>query len=195
MLPADADLEDLPDKWFCEMNVDDDLNNDCSASEKDAKWYGRHFSDQHEVLRDSPAKCIARDSFDSAIPQDQKALLVERDEILKHLLEVTADKRKNSVISKYYFHDTLLEETEDDFNNDSVDEASGQEALSEDFECALTAATGLHFPAAEPLEKVSAKNSTPETNVAANPIEVIDLISDSSDAESADESENTKYSV
>lgn len=161
MLPVDTDLKDLPDKWFCEMNVDDDVNNNCSASEKDSKWYGRHYSDQLEVLKDSPAKCIARDSSDSAIPQDQKASLVERDEILKHLLEVTADKRKNSVISKYYFHDALLEETEDDVSNDTVDQAAHQQVLSEDFECAQQAATRLHFPAAEPREKVSA-------NVAAN---------------------------
>jgi hypothetical protein len=166
MLPIDPDLGDLPDKWFCEMNNDDDVNNKCSASEKDSKWYGRHFSDQLEVLKDSPIKCIARDSSDAAIPQDQRALLVDRDEILKHLLEVTADKQKNSVISKYYFHDALLEETEDHVRDDIVDEAVGQEALSEDSEKAssTTAATRLHFLVAElnPSETVSTKNPTLE---------------------------------
>jgi hypothetical protein len=160
MLPFDADLGELPDKWYCDMNKNDDANNKCSASEKDAEWYGRHFSDQLEVLKDSPVKCIVRDSSDSAIPQDHKALLIDRDEILKHLLEVTADKQKNSVISKYYFHDALLEETEDD-----VFEAVGQEALSKDSEKASsTAATLLHFPVAEPKpsEKASTTNPTIE---------------------------------
>jgi hypothetical protein len=54
MLPIDAESGELPDKWYCEMNKDDDVNNKCSASEKDSAWYGRHFSDQHEMLKDRP---------------------------------------------------------------------------------------------------------------------------------------------
>ena len=122
MLPVSTNSDQLPDKWFCEMNELDSDNNTCDAPEKDARWYYRHLSEQLDILKDSPAKCIAREAIDSALSQEEKAKLVERDKILTHLLKVTAGDQKSSVISKYYFHDALLAETEDRYEgNDAAD--------------------------------------------------------------------------
>jgi hypothetical protein len=132
MLPVNTDSEQLPDKWFCEMNTLDSVNNTCDAPEKDTRWYYRHLSAQLDnVLKDSPVKCIARETIDSALSQEEKAKLVESDKILTHLLKVTAGEQKSSVISKYYFHDALLAETEEQALGDDAASIADADAPTE----------------------------------------------------------------
>lgn len=132
MLPQDVEERDLPDKWFCELNERDNVNNTCEAPEKDRAWYYRHLIEgQTDILQESPVKCIARDTADSALSQEEKAKLVEKDVILKKLLTVTASDQQSSVISKHYFHDALLAETEEEVVNDDVLAACGELARQE----------------------------------------------------------------
>lgn len=114
MLPANCDSEALPEKWFCFMNTHDSVNNSCDASEKDARWYYRHLSEQLDILKESPVKCMAREEVDSALSPEEKAKLLDNDAILKKLLKVTAREQQSSIISKYYFHEALLAETEEE---------------------------------------------------------------------------------
>lgn len=125
MLPVSTDSEALPDKWFCEMN-DDTVNNSCDATEKDNRWYYRHLSaDQLNILEDSPVKCLSSEAIDSAMSKEDKATLVENDVILQKLLNVAASEQQSSVVSKYYFHDALLTETEKQPEGDETAAASG----------------------------------------------------------------------
>ena len=64
--------------------------------------------------------------------KEDKAKLVENDVILQKLLNVTASEQQSSVVSKYYFHDALLAETEKQTEGDEIVAASGAQARKVD---------------------------------------------------------------
>jgi hypothetical protein len=120
----DTDEEDLPDKWYCHMNENDMVNNRCDASEKDTKWYHKHFQlarinvcdvetgvegvqEKYTIVKDSPAKAaMPKTNVES---EEKKQELVAKDEILVKMLDDKSSQAA-SFISKYYFHEALLEE-------------------------------------------------------------------------------------
>ncbi len=130
MLPPDDKGEDLPDRWYCEMNENDDINNNCDVSEKEATWYYRRG---RFIGVDSPQKSVTEVKTDDVLPDSMKAKLIARDDILQKILHLSADKEKltpsikgkstlirrkgtssmgkSLLISKYYFHEKLLEES------------------------------------------------------------------------------------
>ena len=122
MLPPDIDEEYLPKEWYCEMNEQDEVNTSCSASEKDRAWYYRHLlTGQADIVAASPVKGIAPPiAGDSSLSLDEKSKLVEKDVILKKLLTVTASDQQSSVISKHYFHNDLLAETQEELMDDEA---------------------------------------------------------------------------
>jgi ERCC4-related helicase len=113
MLPSDVSEEDLPEKWLCKMNLFDVRNNTCDAPERDQLWYERHLYSTDAELSESPMKCMASDPIDSLASQRAKKKLVSNDVILEHLLDVTERQKKTTMISKFYFHEALLESTKD----------------------------------------------------------------------------------
>jgi hypothetical protein len=114
MLPADVSEEDLPEKWLCHMNKFDVRNNTCKAPERDQLWYERQFNTDTAVSESqSPIKCMASDPIDSSSSEGAKQKLVSNDVILEHLLDVTERQKKTTMVSKFYFHEALLESTKD----------------------------------------------------------------------------------
>jgi hypothetical protein len=106
MLHPKADDENLPDEWNCEMNTYDPDRSTCEAPEDRNPGFISKLSDPDE------------DKY------DEKLELTKRDVILGHLLkcfsnEMDCFREKNkeslkrqksskSLISKYYFHDSLF---------------------------------------------------------------------------------------
>jgi len=123
MLPPGSDIENLPDKWYCEMNEGDKDRSNCSALEKNEKFYINFFSNRtnnntEQGYINSPASVITEKK-----KKDNDKDKIDKDVILKSLLEdygksendtlVTIGegnrKAKSKWITKYHFHDTLLE--------------------------------------------------------------------------------------
>jgi hypothetical protein len=106
VLPPGDNEQELPEKWFCEMlnpNIDN-VNNKCSAPEKSQQWYEKKFS-PGEVPED------VSDRISTPLKAIQDKLtrqLSDNDNMLKHLLHLTGGK-STKIISKHYFHETLLE--------------------------------------------------------------------------------------
>jgi hypothetical protein len=111
MVPFDVSEEELPDEWFCHMNFDT-TNNTCKAPERSQLWYEKHLYST-DTTDESPIKCMARDHIDSSSSTPAKNKLVSNDVILKHLLSVTERQKKTTMISRFYFHEALLENKKD----------------------------------------------------------------------------------
>jgi hypothetical protein len=150
MLPSDVSEEDLPEKWLCKMNLVDVRNNTCEAPERDQLWYERHLYSTDAELNESPIKCMASDPIDTSASQRAKKKLVSNDEILEHLLDVTERQKKTTMISKFYFHEALLESTKD-----STEEIQG---LREALEAEQTTAEAIE------VEKTTMPSSTQSTS-------------------------------
>jgi hypothetical protein len=195
---ADVDTEALPDRWFCEeMGQWDKKNSDCSAPERSQLYMEQHFARKEPndgVVSpakglSSPAKGMASDSG-GEISEEKTELLVARDAVLQGLLKVSAKEKKSSVISKYYFHDALLEEKDleekdcdsqklkKDDNNDNEEKMASvavlpQPSSSKATETKGITPTSLQAKLKSPkkrvnLIKVDPKDSHNETSAKAN---------------------------
>ncbi|CAB9508961.1 ISWI chromatin-remodeling complex ATPase ISW2 [Seminavis robusta] len=126
--------EDLPDKWDCSMNVNDNVNNNCNASEKDNRWYHKHFQlayvdtgakgEHAEAVAGRHQYRISAEAGEdegatiSVQDAEAKEAQARKDEILSKLLDdCSSDESKDNKtvsISKYYFHEALLEKHDDE---------------------------------------------------------------------------------
>lgn len=99
--------EDMPEKWYCEMNTTDTCNNKCEHSEKTQAWYERYIANGMNDIAPqalSPVK-KARDAVRSAtLPQQN-----HDDALLENLIQLSDLGSKKPLVSQYYFHDALLE--------------------------------------------------------------------------------------
>ncbi len=79
----------------------------CSITEKDAVWYHKHFK---EPISSMESGTLNGTDFvnGKGITDEGSKHLVDRDAILKNLLQVSANEKQ--VVSKHYFHDALLTE-------------------------------------------------------------------------------------
>jgi len=136
MLLGSREEEDLPDKWYCEMNTLDEKNNNCDASEKSNRWYHSVYHLKQINLEDSagagdqneetgPAN--RSESWDAEESEDdpkkiaaaaKKEAQTKTDPVLTKLL---GDDFTEKLVSKYYFHDTLLEAADEEAENDKVE--------------------------------------------------------------------------
>lgn len=149
MIPPDAnvDVSKLPDVWNCEMmdEYDHRMNWTCDFPEKDAVWYNKHFK-KPEISKGfgSPKERTNGGTYRSPgldigpgkpLNEDSKKL-VERDSILKNLLDISASGKQ--VVSKFYFHDALLSENDavvvkkmvDNLKNDTTPRAEPHDATN-----------------------------------------------------------------
>jgi CW-type Zinc Finger len=129
--------QNVPEEWDCSMNIADKYNNTCSASEKSQAWYEtKYFSNNPSPSPMDPSSRESTqqsqgdtpdgkkhhssniESLSQATPNGKKkvddatAKLVDNDDVLKHLLDVTAVGKKQKLICDYYFHDTIMETTQ-----------------------------------------------------------------------------------
>jgi CW-type Zinc Finger len=129
--------QNVPEEWDCSMNIADKYNNSCSASEKSQAWYEmKYYSNEpnptlmelsskessQQSQSDTPdGKMHGTDTTDvqsertpngKKVVDDETAKLVDNDDVLKHLLDVTAIGKKQKLICDYYFHDTIMETTQ-----------------------------------------------------------------------------------
>ena len=107
MLLDSSEDTNLPEKWFCEMNSADPRNNKCSDSEKDQRWYEFNCNLDESPVTPEKKRADSMDSTVSLPPQDMK------DIILDHLLKVSESKKNSSLISRHYFHEAMLESSQD----------------------------------------------------------------------------------
>lgn len=104
--------DELPEKWYCEMNDDVD-NNSCDHPERDQKWYEDKM--QRDIvgnaLVDSDVQSeVASNSGDGdAMSEADKQALVQRDEVLQHILGIQQSTKQTAIVSRYEFHEALLE--------------------------------------------------------------------------------------
>lgn len=114
--------DDLPDVWFCEMNSDT-RNNNCKNPERDQLWYENNCNlDQAP----SPEKHNDKETTKTETPA------VIEDELLRHLLTVSDRSQGTSLVSRHYYHDSLLRTTQDsveevDMARQWLEEAAKQE--------------------------------------------------------------------
>ena len=92
----------------------------CRVEEKDAVWYNNHFKTPNEkpavgtpngkvkagILMSPSADRKSNGGFS----QEETLKLVERDDILKDLLEIKVDDKP--IVTKHYFNEALLTETD-----------------------------------------------------------------------------------
>lgn len=121
MLPpaANVDVSSLPDEWYCEMMNDHDsqMKLSCEFPEQSKEWYLQYFQTAGENPAENapPEMPLASPGLAKGFNDLSKAdtqHLVERDDILKNLLSVTAND--SLVVAKHYFHDALLTEKDAD---------------------------------------------------------------------------------
>ena len=127
MLSPQVAVEDLLDRWYCEMNVEDKPRSSCKAEQKDVIFYNSLFHGQtmgskgNENNQESSNQENVREegTIDQPLEDKEKTDNTKRDVILETLLKVPGSapiskKDKSSstlLISKYYFHDSLLKES------------------------------------------------------------------------------------
>ena len=132
--------QNVPEEWDCSMNIADKYNNTCSASEKSQAWYetkyfnsnpspspmesnSRESTQQSQVEtpdgkkhpsknNDSPLLSPSSVNDPKKVDDPATAKLVDNDDVLKHLLDVTAIGKLQNLICDYYFHDTIMETTQ-----------------------------------------------------------------------------------
>lgn len=115
------------------MNERDPLHNDCSKPERSEDWYlERGYLGGEAPAITSPSKTLQRESVDSPLSTEADQALVQRDELLQHLLRIKQGKKSNPLVCKHLFHDALLESNAEDDEelckiDAEVDERHGSE--------------------------------------------------------------------
>ena len=103
----EEDTENLPDKWFCELNNDVE-NNSCDAPEQDQSWYIERVDKLTGASQHDTPLLFADKSQKNQVPASEQL----DDKVLHHILALTSHKRKTKMISKNYIHDSLLNTTD-----------------------------------------------------------------------------------
>jgi hypothetical protein len=91
--------EELPEKWYCNMNSDLE-NRKCSDPERDAAWYEDEIAGNHHDDSDGDDIMILNSDDDSG--EDDEEHLVQEDPILQSLLELT-NSNQTKIVTKYKF--------------------------------------------------------------------------------------------
>lgn len=131
MFPPDhkEDIANLPDIWYCKfMNKHDArMKLTCSSEERDSAWYYEHFKKPNqEITGNAHPESIASEVINK-VSKVEKEKLVERDEVLKNLLTITSSSDNSTlIVSKHYFHDTLL--TDNDPTNCNENDTENETA-------------------------------------------------------------------
>ena len=108
--------ENLPEKWYCEMNISDKARSSCEAEEKSGEFYRNFFA---SINDENSANCtpVTSNTIENKKASTQSQVdhleATKRDIILSGLVEIskTGDRDMNSrkkfksLISKYYFQD------------------------------------------------------------------------------------------
>ena len=121
MVHPSMDTSDLPDKWYCEMNISDKERSNCDAEEMGVEFYRDFFS---TPMNQTSAQCTTVPKSSSLMnkespskqSEDDKVEATKRDVILSELVELiggdkatnavdTSRKKSKTLISKYYFQD------------------------------------------------------------------------------------------
>ncbi len=115
MFPPDhtGDVANIPEDWRCELmnKYDARITLTCSFEEKSSAWYYHHFKKPNENLEASPSQGTAGTKVDN-LSTTETEKLVEKDDILKNILTIRSRGNKPTlIVSKHYFHDTLLADT------------------------------------------------------------------------------------
>ena len=142
VLIGETSDEDLPEKWYCHMNDTDPINNRCDASEKEQLWYEKFVrEDLAGNNTQSPLK-VARDSARSSRVPAQK----HNDPLLQHLTEITEENKSTTLVCQHYFHDALLETTDDSDELKRVEREISERAEEEKKNAAETINNGTNAP-------------------------------------------------
>lgn len=92
-------------------DVDKSTKIDCKTPEMDELQYWKHFGITSETKesKTSSGAIVAVAGSAQSLSEDMKKALVARDVILEGLLDVSGKKSKKKVVSRYYFHDALID--------------------------------------------------------------------------------------
>lgn len=105
VLLGDESEEDLPAKWYCELNTADKCNNSCQAEEKDQLWYENYIANGLQETIVQPESPLRK-----AI--DNGSVHIHTDPLLNILMELT-DRGSQPLVSKHCYHDAMLESIDD----------------------------------------------------------------------------------
>ena len=110
VLLGEESEDDLPEKWFCEMNSADKCNNTCKAEEKDQLWYETYIANG---LQESIPQSISplRKSRDEA-GLESVPLRDHNDPLLAMLITLT-ERGSKPLISQHCYHDSMLDSIDD----------------------------------------------------------------------------------
>jgi hypothetical protein len=127
MFPPDhtEDIANLPDNWYCALmnKYDVRMKLTCSFEERDSVWYYQHFKKPNERIA---TMGTIHTEVTSKLSTAESKKLVERDEVLKNVLSITSSSDSlNSIVTKHYFHDTLLTDINPDKDVNSNGKRSG----------------------------------------------------------------------
>jgi CW-type Zinc Finger len=160
MMLGGVEEEELPEEWFCEMNANDPDNNNCDAEEKGELWYANRLASAQQLdaaqvlfgLSTAPPPANDFNSADSSLSKEDTQRLVDKDPVLKHLLKITENKKKSTLVSRHYFHEALMQiqDIDEEPEQDSKVAASNAHAVGADSKKSKKRAT---------LENISSKAS------------------------------------
>lgn len=108
--------------------VDKSMEIDCDTPERDELWYWNHFGGSNETKekKNTSGPIVAMSGSAKSLSDDQKEKLVARDEILKGLLKVSVGKKSTKVVSRYFFHDALIDQDKDDKTGLDLEDQNAQ---------------------------------------------------------------------
>ena len=125
MLPPWSKIEDLPDQWYCSMN-EDIARSSCKKKERDAAFYHNLFyhgentfvptSQDMSVDESQPTESepLQNDDTDDTEEKTKRDVILERltRTFMPKSLENTDQNKtsSNAIISKYYFHESLMKD-------------------------------------------------------------------------------------
>jgi hypothetical protein len=115
VLVNEVSEENVPEDWECSMNDTDPCNNTCTASEKSQAWYeNKYYSNDPTPSPSKQGSKQSSSSLPNGTPNGKKHTvetekLIDNDDILRNILDVTDVGKKQKLICDYYFHDALME--------------------------------------------------------------------------------------
>lgn len=129
VLSGTVSTNKLPEKWFCDMNTNDTLNNNCEEPEKTEAWYSLNV----DVVKNRTDGFCDSEYLSVRSPRKQEKEC--NDAILAHLLNVSNNGEKNTpLICEHRYHDALLETT----STSTALEKARKEVLLIDAQCQKT---------------------------------------------------------
>ena len=107
----DADSEELPEKWYCEMNTDTQ-NNSCDRPQRSQRWYEMEETRLTALARGEDCRSLVQEEPEGLSSEDEDRLR-QNDQLLKHLLDICQMGKKTKIVAKHVFHDILVKPTDD----------------------------------------------------------------------------------